>query len=329
MKQQTFEDSNRPIWEAFSDLLDLLDNKKEARLAPNARFTKHNFPKAYRTLCQHLAIAKNRKYSPGLIDYLHHLVMRGHQRLYQRKTISLWRVIQFFLVDFPVAVRREAKLVWLATLLLYGPAILLGLLTYHDHEMIYRVLPPERVSEIESMYDPGNARLGAERQSDTDFMMLGHYIQNNISIGFQTFAGGLLFGLFTVFSLVFNGIIFGAVSGYLTQLGYNETFWPFVCGHGAFELTGIVISGAAGLMLARALFAPGRLSRISALKHAAQEAITLVVGVFCLLLIAAFVEAFWSSSSTLPPNLKYSVAAVFWSGVGAYFLFMGRAHATA
>lgn len=328
MKQQIFEDQNRADWEAFSALLDVLEKKKDARLASDARFTERNFPQAYRRLCLHLAIAKDRKYSPGLVGFLHHLVMRGHQRLYQSGSIGLWRVLEFFLVEFPAAVRREARLVWLATLLLYGPAILLGMITYYDSETIYRVLPIEQVARFELMYDPDNDRIGTERQSQTDFMMLGHYIQNNISIGFRTFAGGLLFGALTVFALVFNGIYFGVASGYLTQLGYGETFWSFVCGHGAFELTGIVLSGTAGLMLARALFAPGRSSRMHALQRAGKEAIVLMIGVFCLLLIAAFVEAFWSSSSSLSPTLKYTAAVLCWSGVTGYFLFMGRARAT-
>ena len=327
MKQQTFEDRYRADWEAFSALLDALEKKQDARIAADARFTERDFPKAYRTLCQHLAIAKDRKYSPGLIGFLHHLVMRGHQRLYQTSSVGWWRVVEFFLTELPVAVRREAGLVWLATLLLYGPAVLLGMITYYDSETIYRVLPIEQVASFELMYDPDNDRIGTERQSQTDFMMLGHYIQNNISIGFRTFAGGLLFGVFTVFSLVFNGVFFGVASGYLTQLGYGDTFWSFVCGHGAFELTGIVLSGAAGLMLARALFAPARLSRVHALQRAAKEALVLMIGAFCLLLIAAFVEAFWSSSSTLSPTLKYTAATLFWSGVTAYFVFMGRARA--
>ena len=41
--------------------------------------------------------------------------------------------------------------------------------------------------------------------------MFGYYIRNNTGIGFQTFAGGLLLGLGTLFFLVFNGFYIGAV----------------------------------------------------------------------------------------------------------------------
>nr|WP_330178548.1 hypothetical protein [Candidatus Vondammii sp. HM_W22] len=39
----------------------------------------------------------------------------------------------------------------------------------------------------------------------------------------------------------------------MTRIGYQDTFWPFISGHGAFELTAIVTCGAAGLILAHGL----------------------------------------------------------------------------
>lgn len=324
MRQQRFEDQYRPAWEAFERLLDRIEQGGARKAASGEKSDLTSLPRAYRDLCHHLAVAKDRRYSPGLVDYLHQLVLRGHHQLYRSERIWLGQVQRFFLVDFPRAVRREAGLFWLSALLLYGPSLLFGLLVYQDHELIYSLVEQGQVASIEAMYDPENERFGTERQSETDFMMFGHYIQHNIGIGFRTFAGGILFGIGTVFSLVFNGLFFGAVSGHLSRLEYGETFWPFVCGHGAFELTGIVISGMVGLMLARALYAPGRLSRVEALRQSGGQAVKLVVGVIVLLVIAAFVEAFWSSSVTVDASVKYGVAAVLWMFVIGYFAFMGR-----
>jgi len=107
--------------------------------------------------------------------------------------------------------------------------------------------------------------------------MFAYYINNNVGIGFRMYAGGILFGIGSVFFGVYNGIVIGAVAGHLTGIGYGETFWSFVPGHSAPELLGIVISGAAGLMLGRALVKPGQRSRLIALKEEAQASIPLCV----------------------------------------------------
>ena len=71
----------------------------------------------------------------------------------------------------------------------------------------------------------------------------------------------MLFGVGTIFYLLFNGVFLGAVAGHLTGLGYIETFWGFVSGHSSFELTAIMLSGAAGLRIGMALIAPGNRTR--------------------------------------------------------------------
>lgn len=41
-------------------------------------------------------------------------------------------------------------------------------------------------------------------------MMFGFYIFNNISIGFQNFVGGLVFGLGAIYVAVYNGLVIGS-----------------------------------------------------------------------------------------------------------------------
>ncbi len=318
MRQKAFEEKHKPQWLQLDSLLSSLEQQNGADNA--------DFPALYRKVCHHLALAKDRQYSPHLINNLHHLVLRGHQQLYHQKKPFASQMVRFLLHDFPASLRNEAKLFWLSTGLFLLPALIMGALCYNNGDMIYSVHSVMGVADIEAMYDPANESIGRERQSDTDFKMFGFYIYNNVSIGFRTFASGLLYGIGTVIVLISNGVFIGSIAGHLTQLQFTETFWPFVSGHGAFELTAIVISGTAGLQLARALFSPGRLGRIAALKQAASQAVPLVIGATLMLFIAAFIEAFWSSSTTVSSPIKYSVAAILWLAVIAYFLFAGRGH---
>jgi hypothetical protein len=50
----------------------------------------------------------------------------------------------------------------------------------------------------------------------------------------------------------------------------------------------------------------------------------MIMGAALMLLIAAFIEGFWSPSSILPP-VKWGVAGLLYLLVLAYLLFAGRA----
>lgn len=320
MKQSLFENRHQAAWLRFSSQLEELERGKRKEADRSA------FAADYRHLCQHLALARERGYSSHLVDQLQQLAMRGHQQFYRHRSHLGVQMIVFVLAGFPRLLRSEWRFMLAASLLLFGSLLLTGLLTYLHPDLVYSILSTEQVSSMESMYDPEARRLGrfGERDASDDWMMFGHYIMNNIGIAFQTFASGLLFCLGTLFFLLFNGLMIGAVAGHLTRIGSGEPFWSFVIGHGAFELTAIAIAGAAGLRLGYALLAPGRLPRGEALRLAAKPAVQLVAGATLFLLIAAFIEAYWSSMTLVSANVKYAVGTSLWLLVFAYLGLAGR-----
>ncbi len=320
MKQAAFERRYQPAWLAFAAQLDALERGKPPPMQADA------FPAAYRQICQQLALSEARGYSSHLIEQLQQLALRGHQQFYRHRSPLLGRLLGFVLGGFARSVRAQWRYVLAASLLFYGSLIGMGMLVHAFPELVYSLLPADQVAQMERMYDPDASRLGrfAERGSGDDWLMFGYYVMNNIGIAFQTFASGLLFGLGSLFFLLFNGLTIGAVAGHLTEIGYHQPFWSFVIGHGAFELTAITLAGAAGLRLGSALVAPGRLTRGAALRQAAALGIRLVCGAIGLLLIAAFVEAYWSSMTVVSPTTKYVVGALLWLLVASYFAFAGR-----
>ncbi|MBH9320339.1 stage II sporulation protein M [Pseudomonas aeruginosa] len=320
MKQSLFEQRHQAAWQRFDKRLAFLEKGKKLEGSSD------DFAADYRRLCQQLALAQERGYSSHLIDQLQQLAMRGHQQFYRHRSHLGSRILGFLLAGLPRLVREEWRSIAVASLLFYGSALLMGLLVYHFPDLIYSVVSPDKVSEMESMYAPETTRLGplGARDTSDDWEMFGFYIMNNIGIAFQTFASGVLLGLGSLFFLLFTGLMIGAGAGHLTQIGYVQTFWPFVIGHGAVELTAITFAGAAGRKLGWALLAPGRLTRGEALRLAARRSVQLIAGVIVLLLLAAFTEAYWSSISHFEPRVKYAVGAVLWLLVGSYFLFAGR-----
>jgi uncharacterized membrane protein SpoIIM required for sporulation len=289
------------------------------------------FPSLYRRACLHLALARERHYPPALIDRLDRLALSGHQAFYGARSRLLHKAGQFIVHDFPTLIREHACLFWFTTALFYLPILIMGFLVHFRPEMIYSLLDYGSVRDLEEMYRAGGAievEAGSGRAANENFKMFGFYIYNNISIGFQCFASGILFGVGSVFFLIFNGLFFGAVSAHLIHQGSAERLFQFVIAHGAFELTAIVLCGMAGLLLGRALISPGRQRRTGALIDAARPAVQIVYGATGMLLIAAFIEAFWSSGAYLPVTGKFVVGGLLWALVAAYFLFMGARRET-
>jgi uncharacterized membrane protein SpoIIM required for sporulation len=318
MRQAPFEAAHAREWEQFEAFL---ENEKSPPFDPA------EMPARYRRLCQGLALAADRQYSPALVDRLNRLALRGHHALYRNRRRQSQRVLEFMLAGFPALVRSEWRLVAAACVLFFGP--LLGLIAALQlyPEFVHYLLSPEQIAGFHAMYDPANRRLGM-READSSLMMFGFYIWNNVRIGFQTFAGGLAAGLGSVWFLGANGTIIGAVAGYLTQIGYSEPFWSFVAGHSSLELLAIVLAGAAGLRLGLAVIAPGSLSRRSALVAAAKPAVRMMYGAALMFFAAAFVEAFWSPITQVPFNFKIAAGIAGWVLLLAYFAFAGRARAT-
>ncbi len=322
MKQTAFEARYAEDIARFERWLDAREAKRGAPPAGEPGLADSEVPAAYRRLCQLLALARDRSYGGELVGRLNALVLRGHHLLYGARGGRSARWLRFVAAEFPRLVRAEWKLVAACALMFFGPIAALMVALRVEPDFIYYILDPGTVAQFEEMYAPGNPRLGL-RESDDDLLMFAFYIWNNVKIGFQTFATGLAFGLGTAFYLLFNGVIIGAVAGYLTASGFAVPFWSFVSGHSAMELTAIVLSGAAGLKLGAALIAPGGRSRKAALVLAAGPAVRIMYGAALMFLVAAFIEGFWSPMA-LEPRLKYLVGGVMWLATLLYFALAGR-----
>lgn len=318
MRQHQFESAHEQEWQEFESFLEN---------AGKPAFDPAEMPVRYRRICQHLALAADRQYSPELVDRLNRLALRGHHALYRNRRRQSQRVLEFLLAGFPALVRAEWRLVLAAALLFFGPLLALIAVLQAYPEFVHYLLEPEQIASFHQMYDPGNRRLGT-READSSLMMFGFYIWNNVRIGFQTFAGGLAAGVGSIWFLGANGVVIGAVAGYLTQVGYTQTFWSFVAGHSSLELLAIVLSGAAGLRLGMAIIAPGGVSRRAALVAAARPAVRLMYGAAMMFLAAAFVEAFWSPLTEVGFEAKIIVGIAGWAILLGYFLLAGRARAT-
>lgn len=316
MTQLRFEQENTPRWSGTEALL---------AAARKRHFTPDQvrLPALYRQLCADLSLAQHRMYGARLCGRLNELVISTREVLTlgaladkRDHPARLWSSI-------PRAVRREWRMFWLNMLLFWGPMFAFIIAAYSDERWIFAVLDQETMEGLDSMYGPASVMSSYRGNFSSDFAMFAFYIYNNISIGLRTIAGGVLATLGAVLSTAQQGIMLGASFGYVHYSGNTARFYTFVAGHSSFELMGLIICGVAGTRLGMAVLNPGVLSRADALKVTAQRALPLIYGGPLLVLLAAFVEGFWSASS-VQPEIKLLTGAGLWFLMAGWLLFAGR-----
>lgn len=327
MKQDAFIRRHQDEWAALEAWLDA--RGASARRARSTRrdwrgLADHDVPLRYRRLCQQLALARRRGYSPVVTDRLQALMHRGHGLMYRTAPPRWRRAVEFLIAGFPRLVRQESGCMLASAALFWLPLVAIFVAIQLQPELSASLFDPAQLAMFESMYDPTDPARKLGRDDGTDLAMFGHYIWNNVSIGFRTFASGLFAGIGSIFVLIYNGVTIGGVAGHLQAVGHGAPFWRFVAGHSAPELTAIVIAGGAGLRLGLNLVAPGRRSRIDALVDGGRRGALLCLGVLAMLVFAAFVEAFWSSIGWMPAGIKYAVGAALWALVGMWLWRGGR-----
>jgi uncharacterized membrane protein SpoIIM required for sporulation len=314
------QEARKARWGRLERLLLQLESRGTAGMPQDEL---DEFVHLYRTACGDLA--RLRAESPGhnLELWLNQIVARGHKVFRQREKGSLRGLLKFFTVDFPAAVRALGASLTVATLMFALPLFLVGIFVYLYPQAAYSLASPEQLDAMVDAYSRGHV---GGRSEGVDTAMAGFYIRNNVGIAFQCFATGIFFGIGAALALLFNGVIIGAITGFVCASGYTDNFMSFVCGHGAFELTAIVLCGATGIRMGMLLVNPGPHTRLDAFRVHGKGMLKVVLGSAAMLMVAAFIEGFWSPSSA-PSFVKYIVASILWGLVILWLSLSGRRRA--
>lgn len=276
----------------------------------------------YRALSGDLMRVRRDKLGADLERYLDNLASRAHNALYAGTQIgNRFKVLSLF-TEFPGALRRNLRFFLLATFLFYGPGVLAGIAAYSDETYALAVMDAAQLDAMESMHSKGHAD---GRDTNSDAAMTGFYVMNNVGIAFRCFATGILYGLGPFFFLLYNGLMIGVVFGHLARTGFGENIFSFGASHAPWELTAIVISGAAGIQMGWALVSTHGRTRLGNLQAHGLELLRQIAGAGAFLVIAALVEG-WYSPSSLPVMVKYGTGIAGWIAVFAIIFFVGLNH---
>jgi len=316
ISQKQFQKMNQKRWEEIEKSIQRLKSS-----TPLSAEEARGIPAQFRKVCQEMGMAQERLYGMRLTLQLNKMVMALFHHIYRSKNrLNPWR---YMTRTFPGAFQHNLHFFWVSVVLFWLPYLLLALSGNWGMQWIQSLLGTEGMMSMDAMYGKDGDALAHGRETyGNDFMMFCYYIFNNVSIDFRCYAGGIFYGLGTLFYTIFNGLYIGAAAGYVHAVGDPEKFYCFVAGHSSFELIGLHLSSAAGLRLGWGLISPGNQSRMSSLLRNAQHSMVILGGAAILTFLAACVEGFWSGHP-YPPAVKYTVGITLWILTLGY-LFSGK-----
>lgn len=302
-------------WENLENFLVRIEREQVAALS-QAELVE--FGQLYRGATSDLAIAQRDFPHRDVTAYLNQLVGRAHPVVYRGEPLMWRRLKDFYRYGLPQLYRELLPFTGIAALLLFGPWIIVALIVYWNPGAANYVLSPILIEWIRTGH-PWWKSLNEANEVGASSIMT-----HNLSVSFQAYAGGMLFGFWTVYILLYSGLMFGTLFGLMHYYNHAGPMWEFVIGHGVLELSEITMAGGAGLMLGYALLRPGLLSRRDALGIAASKSIRLLLGTSPFLVIAGTIEGMISPSDTIPALVKYGVGIGSGLLMYSYLLLVGR-----
>jgi uncharacterized membrane protein SpoIIM required for sporulation len=316
-------EEDRQAWHRLTFLLDRIDQRGPRGMSADQLW---EMGRLYRRVTTDLARAKTEGKDEDLIGFLNSLSVRAHGQVYRTRAAPRGRIWPFLSTEFPRRVREGLPYSGAALAICTLASLAAFASVLHRPEAASAFIPETLRRHLES-------RMGGEEIGETSLpfslspVLSSAILFNNVRVAVLAFGLGITAGLGTVYVLVQNGLMLGALAGMAEAQGVGVPFWALILPHGVIELAAIFISAGAGLRIARAVVAPGELCRREAIIVAARQAIPLVLGAVPMLVVAAFIEGFLTPAP-VPAELKLAFGVLTFLLLVGYFTLAGRGRAS-
>lgn len=281
------------------------------------------FIRLYRKASSDLAAAQTESANDSLIEYLNDLVAMAYGTLYENRRKTFGEGLRDAILSAAQTARRRWVFLAASFAIFFGSwAVLFG---------AFEVRPDVRDGWVQDsgmtdLFEHWKSLDFKERPDNENMLMAGFYASNNPRVAVIAGSiGASTFGVGTTALLVQNGLILAALSSEMNSVGRLGKLFLYILPHGVPELSGVLFSGAAGLLFGWALIFPGRKTRGDALREAAKDAIPLLGTAVTLMFIAAPIEGFFSFNPNIPDGVKFAVIVVELLAWSAFWIRFGRA----
>jgi uncharacterized membrane protein SpoIIM required for sporulation len=252
-----------------------------------------DLPVLYRTVASSLAVARETSLDAATLRYLESLVQRAWFLVYSPR-VGLWGWLRGFLGGGFGAAVRAMRFDLLIALAVMAAGTLVGwLLVASDPQWYYALVP----GQFADTRVPGASRevleatlFGGDHSALSVFA--AYLFNNNAQVAILAFALGFAFGVPPLLLLAQNTGTLGAMLWLFHGQGLLVDFVAWLSIHGTTELFAILLAGAAGLHMGRAMAFPGDQPVMAAVARAGRRSATVMAGVVMMLVLAAMLEGF-------------------------------------
>ncbi len=288
-----------PIWDGFESLLSAA--QKRPRTVSHADL--ETLALAYRQVLHDHALAAARFPGTGAARRLSVLALQGAQWLPWGPADRLPGPRRFLARTFPLAFRAHLPQLAVAAAL-FATAFAFGAsLAIVQPGVGTAILGPRAVEDLRQ------GRLWTESLVSTvpPALSSSAIATNNMSVAIVGWAGGAAVGLGSLYVILLNGFMLGAVLATTLHYGLAGALGQFVSAHGPLEITLILSTAAGGLSLGRARVAAEDRPRAAVLRDAGRQALVLLLGCLPWFLVLGLVEGAVSPAPNVPPTAKVAL----------------------
>lgn len=309
-------------WQRLEAMLDLIEKKSPRRLSSEDLF---ELPRLYRSTLSALSIARETSLDGSMIAYLESLSTRAYFILYGCRD-SFWKQLGgFFAQGWPAAVRGMVGEILIIAALFIGSALAGYFLVMADPGWFGAIVSGELASgrNMQASVETLRQSIYGAPEHDGLEIFATFLFTHNSQVSILAFALGFAFGIPTLFLMASNGVMVGAFYAVFVSKGLGVGFTGWLMIHGSTELSAIILAGAAGLHIGRAVAFPGERSRLAAAGAAGRRGALVMIGVVIMLLVAGLLEGFARQLITADAA-RFAIAATMFAIWVVYFTLGGR-----
>ncbi|MBP5258444.1 MAG: stage II sporulation protein M [Prevotella sp.] len=274
----------------------------------------------YTDLTADLAFAQTHYPESRITEYLNDLALELHNEIYRNKKEKYSRIITYWTREVPQTM-WEARRLLLVSLTVFIVTIGIGALsTFNDAEFARLILGDGYVDM--TLHNIQNGNPMGVYGNDSEGSMFIDITLNNIGVSFMVFVLGIFTSVMSMVSLMYNGIMVGVFESFMYQQNHFWDAFLAINMHGVFELTAIVISGAAGLSLGNGMLFPGTYSRLRSFRMGAKRGMKIVIGTVPVFVVAGFIESFITRHTEWPDMVRLSFIIMCTAMVLFYYVYL-------